>query len=120
MKTLLKLRRRRAVERQATDWSARYTVDEHPELAWGQCRVIDVSLGGAGLELLGPATDEMVGRHVVLELEVAEQVARLHLRGTVRNANPTPGGGIRVGVEFDDLGDIERAILGSLLRRRTD
>jgi hypothetical protein len=118
--TLLKLRPRRAAQARQADWLGRYTVERHPELGSGNCRVFDVSLAGAGLELFGPAIDERCGEHLLLELQVVDpEPAGIWLRGLIRNTDTTDRGGVRVGIEFVDLRDLERVVLASLLERHT-
>jgi hypothetical protein len=117
--TLRQLRPRRASDRGQADWLGRYTVERWPELGSGHCRVLDVSLAGAGLELFGPAIDNTAGEHLLLELQVVDpEPAGICLRGLIRNVDTTDQG-VRVGVEFVDLRDLERVVLASLLERPT-
>ena len=118
--TLLKLRPRNAAERRPVDWLGRYTVERFPELGSGHCRVFDVSLDGAGLELFGPAIEESSGEHLLLELQVVDpDPAGIRLRGLIKNADATDHGSVTVGVDFVDLRDLERGVLASLLGRHT-
>jgi PilZ domain-containing protein len=80
-------------------------IDGDPDERWRECRVIDVSSAGAGLELLGTTPEETDGRQIILAL---------HLRAQVRNAGPTRGPILRVGTQFVDLTPMERDYLSSL------
>jgi hypothetical protein len=78
--------------------------------------VLDVSTGGAGLELLGPGVG--VGERVVVDLQlVRTNTAHITLTGEVRHAT-TLAGGMRVGVRFVDVGELERALLARLVARQ--
>ena len=118
--TLLKLGARRAAERDQAHWLGRYSVERCPELGSGQCRVVGVSLAGAGVELFGPAIDNTCGERLLLELQVVDpEPAGICLRGLIRSVDTTDQGGVRVGLEFVDLRDLERVVLASLLERPT-
>ena len=43
---------RRLLPRQFTNWHGKYPFEEESEPRWRNCRVLDVSSAGAGLELL--------------------------------------------------------------------
>jgi hypothetical protein len=82
--------------------------------------VLDVSSGGAGLELLGPAdhVGARVGDRVVVDLQlVRSNMARVTLTGEVRHATPIPVG-VRVGLRFVEVGELERALLDRLVARQ--
>src|SRR6476659_5319990 len=57
----------RRTERYPADWAARYRLD--PDDDWRACRVVDVSLGGAALELAATTPGE--GLTGPLHLEIA-------------------------------------------------
>jgi hypothetical protein len=96
---------RRLLPRQFTDWRGKYLFEEDPDQVWRDCRVLDVSSAGAGLQL--PQTDghELMGEHVILAI---------HLRGELRNVAPGRNDGIRVGIRFVDLTEDEQQYLESL------
>ena len=49
---------RRRSPRLLAGWRGRYTLDDRPDDGWYECRIIDVSVGGASVELFGPAPRE--------------------------------------------------------------
>jgi hypothetical protein len=78
--------------------------------------VLDVSSGGAGLELLGPGA--AVGDRIVVDLQlVRSNMARVTLTGEVRHTTRIPTG-LRVGVRFVEVGELEQALLQRLLARQ--
>lgn len=78
------------------------------------CVLADLSTDGAGLEL---AEGEVrVGDQVELDLPLgANRRATIQLRGEIRHASADDGRP-RAGIEFTDVGDLERALLVRLLR----
>jgi hypothetical protein len=80
-------------------------IEEDPDQLWRECRVIDVSSAGAGLELLGATPEQTEGRHIILAV---------HLRAQVRNTGPARGQILRVGTQFVDLTMAEMEYLASL------
>lgn len=79
------------------------------------CVLQDLSMKGAGLEL--PVADVAIGDRVVLKVPLGErQRATIRLTGEIRHATPDPGGFATAGVEFVDVGDLERALLLRLLK----
>jgi hypothetical protein len=98
---------RRLVPRQFTDWRGKYMIEGDPSERWRDCRVIDVSSAGAGLELLDATPQETEGRHIVLAV---------HLRAAVKNSGPVRGQILRVGAQFVDLTPSEYAYLASLAK----
>jgi hypothetical protein len=107
--------RRRA--RRAVRWQAQYMVASYAELGWFDCRVIDVSRMGAGLELSGPspACDDW---DLILQLRSSDEPFGFQLQGHVRNESPCDGGTLRVGIEFFDMTPGERGILSLVLDSR--
>lgn len=81
--------------------------DDKP-MATGQ--LLELSVGGARLEL-GLALD--VGEHIRLAFHIPSG-APLHLAGQVRWHTETPRGHVH-GIEFENVGDEVRALLGALL-----
>jgi hypothetical protein len=96
---------RRLVPRQVTNWRGKYLIEGDPEERWRDCRVIDVSSAGAGVELLDATPEEAEGQQIILTI---------HLRATIRNSGPTRGEILRVGTQFVDLSAAECAYLASL------
>src|SRR5579863_2945756 len=102
-------RRRRRVPRVATSgWSGTYTDEDVAH----HCRVIDISVLGLGLELLGDVPGDLIGHRLSIEIQApVGGSVRLRLVGRVRNVSPTKDGSTRAGLEFVDLSETERAIL---------
>ncbi len=95
---------------------------------WQACRVIDLSIGGAGLELFGAPTtttgDRLVldldrpGRAVGVQLvgEITD-ISDLRATGDVRHAHPGDQG-LRVGIEFVQVTAAVQDIITTLLANR--
>ncbi|HEX5586504.1 MAG TPA: PilZ domain-containing protein, partial [Acidimicrobiia bacterium] len=79
------------------------------------CVVHDLSLAGAGLELTDPAV--AVGDCVVLDLHLSDhrRGASIKLTGVVRHTSAEHGAPVRAGLEFVEVGNLERALLRRLL-----
>lgn len=97
---------RRLLPRQSINWRGKYMIEDDPSEQWRECRVIDVSSAGAGLELLDTTPEETEGRHIILAV---------HLRAAIRNSGPARGQILRVGTQFVDLSPSEHAYLTSLV-----
>jgi PilZ domain len=108
-------RRRRAPRVNTTAWIGRYTVEDDPGLLSRECRVIDISILGLGLELFGEVTEDMIGRRLVVQVGApAGESVSLRLVGEVRNLVAGQYGGTRAGLEFTDLSEAEREILKAM------
>jgi hypothetical protein len=90
---------------QCTDWRGKYMIEGDPSERWRDCRIIDVSSAGAGLELVDTSPHETEGRQLILAV---------HLRAAVRSAGPSRGQILRVGTQFVDLSADELSYLASL------
>jgi len=97
---------RRLLPRQFADWRGKYAFEGDSEEVWHDCRVIDISTSGAGLELLDVAENETVGGHILLAI---------HLRGELRNAGPGRQDSLRAGVKFVGLSQGEIDYMDSLV-----
>jgi c-di-GMP-binding flagellar brake protein YcgR len=118
--------RRRRTRREPAGWPGHYALAASPRhdwervshwsLEWSRCRVVDVSMGGAALELFGP--NVAVGDSLVVDLQlVRNSVARVTLSAEVRreaNVNDIQ----RIGIQFVDVSDFEDALLRRLLARQ--
>jgi PilZ domain len=120
-------KRRRRGRRQEAGWLGRYAIEPRrrhdwdvglgASLDWSRCRVLDVGPGGAGLELLGAPAE--VGDRLIVDLQlVRSNMASVTLTGEIRHSGSTDDGGQRVGLEFVEVGDLERALLQRLLKRQ--
>lgn len=79
------------------------------------CVVRDLSVSGACLELSAPNVS--VGDRMVLDLQLGDrQRASIRLSADVRHATTADDGLVTAGVEFDAVGDLERALLLRLVR----
>jgi hypothetical protein len=111
---------RRKAKRQAAGWESRYRVvdesREHLHYAgddFEPCVLTDLSMDGAGLHLT--EGDVNVGDRIELDLPLgARRRASIQVRGEVRH-KASDGAG-RAGLEFVEVGDLERALLLRLLR----
>jgi PilZ domain-containing protein len=110
------LHKRRVPRQSVVVWSGKYVFEHDPEAGWEQCRVIDISVIGVGLELMGPVPDDLVGLAIVAEVypPSASGAITVRLLGNVVNTGPTRTGGLRVGVEFSGLSETELSILGAM------
>jgi hypothetical protein len=112
---------RRKAKRQTAGWEGRYRVvdeaREHLHYAgddYESCVLTDLSMEGAGIHL--EAGEVTVGDRIELDLPLgARQRASIQVRGEVRHAT-VDDGTPRAGLEFIDVGDLERALLYRLLR----
>ncbi len=96
---------RRFLPRQYVDWGGSYLVESDPEVRWRDCRVIDISPAGAGVELTDAPWETAEGNHVLIAV---------HLRGEIRHTGPPRDDRLRIGTQFVDLSDAERDYLSSL------
>jgi len=112
---------RRKAKRQVVGWESRYRV-VHEELEhlhyagddYETCVLTDLSMEGAGLHLV--AGEVTVGDRVELDLPLgAHRRASIQVRAEVRHAS-VEHGAPRAGLEFIEIGDLERALLYRLLR----
>ena len=109
--------RRRRVPRQAAGWFGKCIVDDDKSASWSECRVIDVSIIGAGIEVYGFVHHNLVGRHITVEVQAPTGASvSVRFTGEVMNAGDIPGGGVRLGLEFAGLSESERSILNMLER----
>ena len=118
-----------AMARLPPGWESRYVVRDPSRVDeflidtdQSLCIVRDLSTKGIGLEL--DDTDISVGDALVIDLHLTEhrRAASIRLRGVVRHAstNDSSRGPVRAGVEFVDIGNLERALIHQLLRDRSD
>jgi c-di-GMP-binding flagellar brake protein YcgR len=105
---------RRNSMRVPAGWQGRYTLQDRPGDRY-ECRVVDISLGGAGLELFGPAPLEHAGIQVEFRSETLPE--GLHLPALARHMEPSTSTGARVGVEWHDLTRAQTTMLHALLKQ---
>jgi len=96
---------RRLLPRQFADWRAKCMFVDDPGERWHECRVVDVSSAGAGLELPETAPCDVAGNSVIVVIQ---------LRGELRNSRAGKTQGTRMGIQFVNLTESERSYLDSL------
>jgi hypothetical protein len=106
---------RRRLPRQPADWRGTYYFVEDDSVDPGECRVVDISRMGTGVELFGNAPTEPIGHRLAVDVGgPAGGSIAMHMEGVVRNATRVASGGLRLGVEFVNLSATEVAMLDSL------
>jgi hypothetical protein len=111
-------REQRHVKRVRVGWDARYRLDSHGP--WLACRVIDVSLQGAALELPENAYAPR-SRLIFLELWDREETSGgVSLRADVRSLSFARNGRHRIGVMFVNVTSVEHQFLVNTIRRSVD
>jgi len=95
---------KRFLPRQFVDWPGTYLVEGDPEESWHDCRVIDVSTAGAGFELVDAPAAAREGHRIFVTV---------HLQAEIRHTRPKQDR-LRVGTQFVDLTDAERAYLSTV------
>jgi hypothetical protein len=109
---------RRRDARQGAGWIGTYMLTEQPMLGWAECRVLDISSSGVGLELFGPPwppEDRDAELLVKLDPSEATVLGTVELPGVIRNRAASRFGFVRVGVEFVGLTSEERRLVGELV-----
>ena len=115
--------RRRRVPRQEVGRPGRFRFEDDPASPWGECRLLDISVLGAKLEIVEPARRDLIGREITIEVQKAGALTgaliNSRLVGVIRNVASGSDGGIQVGIQFvGDLPWSERALLESYDRMR--
>jgi len=108
---------RRRLPRQPANWPGSYHFDDDVDVDVdeGSCCVVDVSRMGAGIEIYGDAPADPIGRRLTVDVRgPAGGSIGIRMAGDVRNVALSGTGGVRMGVEFVGLSDMEQAILDSL------
>ncbi|MGD0380651.1 MAG: PilZ domain-containing protein [Acidimicrobiales bacterium] len=95
---------RRLLPRQFADWGGAYLIEDEPERRWRDCRVIDISSAGAGVELIDAPWEASAGNHILIAV---------HLRGEIRHTGPSQGDRLRIGTQFVGLTDAQGEALAS-------
>ncbi|MCI4370987.1 MAG: PilZ domain-containing protein [Thermoplasmata archaeon] len=106
---------RRRLPRQPANWPGSYHFDDDADIDGSSCCVVDVSRMGAGIEVYGDTPVDPIGRRLTVDVRgPAGGSIGIRMAGEVRNVALGGTGGVRMGVEFVGLSDIEQAILDSL------
>ena len=108
----------RRAERVPVGWNARYRLDSHGP--WLTCRVTDVSLDGAALELPENAYAPR-SRLIFLALQCGEESpAGIALRADVRSLSFAANGRHRIGVMFVNVTSVEHRFLVDMIKRSAE
>ena len=109
---------RRRARRYPSNWSARYRFDTTAE--WRDCRIIDVSLDGAAVELYNHnAVESITGMlHLEIDSGAGDQIG-VALGAQIRHSVRLQDVRLLVGVEFAALGRDERNLLHLLIGLRS-
>jgi c-di-GMP-binding flagellar brake protein YcgR len=79
------------------------------------CVLRDLSTAGVGLHAAGPELE--IGARLLLDLRLgARQRASIRVTGEVRHTTSDGTGRVTAGVEFVEVGNLERALLLRLVR----
>ena len=106
---------RRRIPRQVIGWTGKCILEDDPFAGWVECRAIDISLIGVGLEVLDLMPNNLVGRGLQVEVHPpTSKAVSIRMAGKVRNVGPGPTGGTRIGLELTGLSETERSILDTL------
>jgi hypothetical protein len=113
---------RRHADRRPAAWRSRLLVTEEgkeqvyvSDASYLECQLRDLSTAGVGLHC--PSSDLSVGDRVLLDLQLGEHHrATIKVTGEVRHAECDDDGAVRAGIEFVEIGDLERALLLRLVR----
>ena len=83
-------------------------IEGDPDQRWRECRIVDVSSVGTGLELLDATAEEIEGHDIILALRLKDKVrlSSVHDDGDDR---------LRVGVQFVGLNDDKLDYISSLV-----
>jgi hypothetical protein len=108
---------RRRIARKRAGWIGTYQLCGRGE-GWFECRVLDYSPAGAGLELFGPQP-KREGEDIVVRLELSGRLegGGVQVPGVVTYRAPGSSGSQRVGVELRGLGAEEYSSITSLRAR---
>lgn len=108
------MRQRRRAARQGVGLPGTCVVEGESSVG-ADCDVIDISVAGMGVEILGPVPNGLVGRRLAIDVPMpARDAVTMRLVGQVRNVRPGRNGGVRVGLAFTDLSQTVRTILDAL------
>ena len=111
---------RRRASRLSAGWPSTYRIlDEERDYSFDDdfdaCELRDLSMDGAGIRLVEGTL--AIGDQVELDLRLgARQRASIKLRGRVRHTSADDDGTPRAGLEFLEIGQLERALLHRLVR----
>jgi hypothetical protein len=99
--------------RRAADWPAFYRFEGDACVIVGPCRVVNISQAGAGIEVFGDIPIDATGRPITVDVS-AHGTLDLQLEGVVRNIVLGASGGLRLGLEFIAVPDLEETLFDEL------
>jgi hypothetical protein len=116
---------RRRARRQDAGWVGKWRLADDPDPASFECKVLDISMLGVGLETAHGAQVDLIGRKVAVTAQpLAGGSVSIRLVGVIRHVNRSVvktefrGGAhgrlFRLGIEFAGLSQEERAMLDVL------
>jgi hypothetical protein len=105
---------RRRVPRHVAGWTGSCHIEGEPAGKHWECRVLDISELGLAILLQHPEGTTLVGRRMSVESPTASTSVNLRLEGDVRNAVPVGDDGVRLGLEFVGLTELERTVVRAL------
>jgi hypothetical protein len=107
----------RRSQRYPADWSARYRLDGDDP--WRDCRIADVSLDGAALEVHDATLVEGLDGPIDLQIiSITGGDVAFTVRGVIRRRWQSENGQVMVGLEFSVLRAEERNLLHLLVGLR--
>jgi hypothetical protein len=105
---------RRRIPRQRAGWHGICHIEGEWVPSWRDCRVNDISMLGLRITLHHFWPAELIGRHISVDASAVGDSVKVRLEGVITRAEPTAGGIVRIGIEFDRLSKSEPAMAGVL------
>lgn len=105
---------RRRTDRQQAGLVGSCKLAGEPFAEWSECRVVDISMLGAGITFDHPQPSDLPGRLISVNLPADAASINVRLEGEIKNVAPAISGGTRVGIEFVGLSETERALAAVL------
>lgn len=106
------------IPRQCASWYGACHIDGESVPSWRDCRLINFSVLGLGITLHHFWPSELVGRRISVDVPAVGNSVNIRLEGVITNEEPTSGGVVRVGIEFDGLSKVEltiASVLGTII-----
>jgi hypothetical protein len=100
--------------RHASGWRGSWRLAEDSELDWQDCRVVDMSVRGLGITFVHSDPSVLWGRRLCVELPGGASSVNVRLEGKIEHVMQTINRDVRVGIEFTELSQTERAITAVL------
>jgi len=112
---------RRRSQRQEAGWVGKWRIEDDSDSAPSECKILNFSMLGAGVEISKPHQGHLVGQKVTVNAQpLTGGSVSLRLLGEIRYASRAPGGRIQLGIEFVGLSKAEMAILDALSAHDSD